>query len=446
MESIEEESRTRPENKAEVLIQVQEGYTASLETPKNSDDEVDDQKKDMSEHLLALAFCRLDANRDLELDHQELRTYIKFCCPSVGTLNITDWYELIFEPLRAGLNLSNVPGRMERSLTLQQFEKLIFERQSFSATAKSLQQKGKMETAEFQTAQRSLNALSLPEGYGRKTIQDYLNSPEGEHDDDIGDGGRWQPSGYWITEKILLSRINECDLMTTVEERVLLGDILPSEEERITTTLPIKGIRYGWELTWKLTEELGCYVYILQDAAPLKLEERIRSWPNLSGTVFYRDGECREKTRNVFCIKQPDPQNILVRQRQWGRPPASMLYRKQKTDEESASATAGSSSSKAALMRGSGNQQFQQQQYPSGNTGSVKFFHQNKGFGFTTRDNGESDLFFGSKSVVSGPGHHPSAPVAGERVTFLVGWDWDRSSWKQVAYEVRKLAEGTPSQ
>ena len=129
--------------------------------------------KKMPNHLMALAFCRLDANRDLELDHQELKTFIEFCCPLAGTLNIEDWHNLIFEPIRTGLNLSDKQGEKERSLTLQQFEKLIMGTQNLRAIAS----KNKVHSAEFRIAQMSLNMLSLPEGRGRKTIRDFLDSP-----------------------------------------------------------------------------------------------------------------------------------------------------------------------------------------------------------------------------------------------------------------------------
>ena len=375
-------------------------HIASHETPKATEKKVNYYDKKVPEHLMALAFCRLDANRDLELDHQELRTYCEFCCPLVGNLNDADWYNLMFETVRTGLNLS------ERSLSLQQFEKLLTERQNLRATAN----KHKVQSVEFIIAQTALNVLSLPEGFGRKTILSFLNSPEREreHDDDRSDGGRWLPSGHWITEKLLLSRTSEGDLKTTVEERMLLGDATtPVEDETTTTLLCTKGINYGWELTWKLTEKLGCYVYISQGAAALKMEEKIRSWTDLRGTVFYRDGESRENPRNTFGIAvvraevvgglygPPAIQhiyqlsNILIRQRQWGQPPPDKPDHEPKTTEGTASASSSSSNTTTTPTRESGqlsNQQSYHRQQNSGKDAS-------KGFGFTSRDNGDDDLF-----------------------------------------------------
>jgi hypothetical protein len=177
---------------------------------------------------------------------------------------------------------------------------------------------------------------------------------------------------------------------------MLLGDATtPVEDETTTTLLCTKGINYGWELTWKLTEKLGCYVYISQGAAALKMEEKIRSWTDLRGTVFYRDGESRENPRNTLVARgrygppaiRPD---ILTRQRQWGQPPPDKPDHEPKTTEGTASAFSSSSNTTTTPTRESGqlsNQQSYHRQQNSGNDAS-------KGFGFTSRDNnGDDDLF-----------------------------------------------------
>lgn len=51
-------------------------------------------------------------------------------------------------------------------------------------------------------------------------------------------------------------------------------------------------------------------------------------------------------------------------------------------------------------------------------TGHVKWFNDDKGYGFISRDNGQDDVFVHFRSIVSGTGR--KTLVEGQRVEFLV--------------------------
>ena len=67
------------------------------------------------------------------------------------------------------------------------------------------------------------------------------------------------------------------------------------------------------------------------------------------------------------------------------------------------------------------------------NSGVVKFYDAKKGFGYITRDNGDSDLFVGSRCIK----RHPAVLVAGEEVIFQVGWNEVKR--KEYAFEVKAI-------
>ncbi len=51
-------------------------------------------------------------------------------------------------------------------------------------------------------------------------------------------------------------------------------------------------------------------------------------------------------------------------------------------------------------------------------TGHVKWFNDDKGYGFISRDNGQDDVFVHFRSIISGTGR--KTLVEGQRVEFLV--------------------------
>lgn len=65
-------------------------------------------------------------------------------------------------------------------------------------------------------------------------------------------------------------------------------------------------------------------------------------------------------------------------------------------------------------------------------TGTVKFFNQDKGFGFITPDNGGQDVFVHISAVESG------GPLRdGGKVTYEIGQDW--KTGKSKAENVRAV-------